>query len=70
MTISRKILRRVYCCNCGGLFADRKSLVLHIRNKKKGKYRDQHFGGDYVSGNKTGLIKFIEKLDDGKRGIK
>jgi len=53
---------RFFCCNCGELFKNREALVAHIQNKKKGKYKDNHFGGDYVSGNKTGLIKFIHKI--------
>lgn len=72
-------LFRVYCCNCGDLFSDRESLTTHIRNKKKGKYRDKHYGGDFVSGNKIGLIKQIKCFSErrmrktrkhGNKGIK
>ena len=49
-------------CNCGTPFLDRSSLILHIKNKRKGIYRKKHFGGDYVSGNKTGLVKFVTKV--------
>jgi len=34
---------------------NREALAVHIQNKKKGKNKDIHYGGDYVSGNKTGL---------------
>jgi len=51
-----------YCCNCGELFNNREALAVHIQNKKKGKNKDIHYGGDYTTGNKTGLIKFVHKI--------
>ncbi len=56
------LVLKVYMCNCGDPFLDRDSLVKHIKNKKKGIYKKYHFAGDYVSGNRIGLIKFVRKV--------
>jgi len=56
------LVMKVYMCNCGEPFIDRDSLVKHIKNKKKGKYRNEHFAGDYVSGNHTGLVRWVRKV--------
>ena len=61
MTKLKLINLRIYCCNCGDLFNSRKALVVHIQNKKKGKHKDIHYGGD-GTGNQIGLVKFIWKI--------
>lgn len=60
------IIYRFYRCNCGDLFVNRFSLVKHIKDKKKGKYKGKHFAGDYVRGNKLGLVAFVHKFDEVK----
>lgn len=56
------LVMKVYMCNCGEPFIDRESLVKHIRNKKKGKYRKKHYGDDYVSGKRIGLTRWVKKV--------
>ena len=52
-------LFKVWACGCGDVFIDRTSLIKHIAHKKKGKYKDKHFGSDIRTG---GLIRFVKKV--------
>lgn len=75
--VKLKLLRYYYSCNCGVLFTNRKGMVLHIKNLRKGKYRYKHFGADYTSNLSHNQIYSLKKplfsiiLDDIKfKGFK
>jgi hypothetical protein len=36
-------IRKLYRCVCGSLFEKRDDLVMHIKNKRKGMYKDKHY---------------------------
>ena len=57
------VIGKIYRCVCGSLFKKRDDLITHIKNKKKGIYKNNHYMGNYTNGGGILFLSTFKKVE-------